>query len=514
MKLKIDKQYLWMPIGKKAEKVCLHLFENKKKIDEINIRLCLDFSDFLYYTYKDLTAYQGKEIEIIRYDERALDTLFLYNEKPQNVYPFRPKLHFSPESGWCNDPCGLYYQKGIYHMYYQYNPYGIEWDNMHWGHAESRDLICWKHMPIALSPDERGSAYTGSAILDKQNLLGYGKNTPLFYYSAAGGKNEWSRNKGKHFTQRLAVSLDDGLTLQRDERFLMENKANMNRDPIVFWHEESKGYIMTLFLDGNMFVILRSNDLLNWAEIQRLNIPGAWECPNLFSVAVEGSDERKWIFWTVEGFYLIGTFDGYHFTSESKMKRGFYTKNLHAAQIYANTGERTIMVSWIMMENARGNYKGIMSIPCELTLCKTDEDVAVKFWPVSELGSRKTETLLFSDFAVAKFDAINCPYIVHFVWEKRSGMTVFRVGDEELIFDFAAGRFQARYNSTGRCVMRTEFKVGEVMLIVDQEVIEIFLDDGSIYGVIETEENILGKNIYIESDIKIKAAEIIKLTLI
>lgn len=511
MKFKIDRQYLWMPIGRKAEKICLHFFESKKKIDEINICLCLDFSDFLYYACKDLTEYQDKEIEIIRYDEGPLDTLFLYDEKPQNIYPFRPKLHFSPESGWCNDPCGLYYQKGIYHMYYQHNPYGVEWDNMHWGHAVSRDLICWEHMPIALSPDERGSAYTGSAILDRQDLLGYGKDTPLFYYCASGGKNEWSRNEGNYFTQRLAISLDEGATLQRDERFLLAHRVNMNRDPKVFYHEESGGYIMTLFLDKNVFIILRSDDLLHWEETQRLDIPGAWECPNLFSAEVEGSSERKWIFWTVEGFYLVGTFDGYCFNSETGIKRGVYTNNLHAAQIFANTGERTIMVFWIMMENARGNYKGIMSIPCELTLCETDKGIETKFRPVAELGSLKAERISFSEYEVAKISAINCPYIIHVEWKKKDGMTVFRIGESELVFDFTTEMFQAKQTGTGRCNMHTKFKEKEAMLIVDQEVIEIFLDDGIIYGVVETEENILGKNIYMESDSKVKAVEIIKL---
>ena len=310
MKIKITEPYLWLPVDAKEEKVLLHLYSEGEKIDEIAIRLGVTDCD--YYAYKDVSAYKNKELEIIRYDEGNLDRIFQYPEKPQTVYPFRPKLHYHMAAGWCNDPCGLVYADGIYHLYHQCNPYGPEWENMHWGHAVSNDLIHWERKGLALCPDENGTAYTGSAIVDKKNLLGHGKDALLFYHTAAGGKNEWSRTTGKqfNFTQRLYYSTDGGETLVRDDRFLMEQIAPLNRDPRVFYHEESNGYSMLLYLDKSDYAIFRSEDLLNWRETQRLSFPGMWECPELFELPVEGNEnEKKWIFWSVEGYYVVGTFD-------------------------------------------------------------------------------------------------------------------------------------------------------------------------------------------------------------
>ena len=128
MKIKITEPYLWLPVDAKEEKVLLHLYSEGEKIDEIAIRLGVTDCD--YYAYKDVSAYKNKELEIIRYDEGNLDRIFQYPEKPQTVYPFRPKLHYHMAAGWCNDPCGLVYADGIYHLYHQCNPYGPEWENM------------------------------------------------------------------------------------------------------------------------------------------------------------------------------------------------------------------------------------------------------------------------------------------------------------------------------------------------------------------------------------------------
>lgn len=150
MKIKITEPYLWLPVDAKEEKVLLHLYSEGEKIDEIAIRLGVTDCD--YYAYKDVSAYKNKELEIIRYDEGNLDRIFQYPEKPQTVYPFRPKLHYHMAAGWCNDPCGLVYADGIYHLYHQCNPYGPEWENMHWGHAVSNDLIHWERKGAGALP--------------------------------------------------------------------------------------------------------------------------------------------------------------------------------------------------------------------------------------------------------------------------------------------------------------------------------------------------------------------------
>ena len=182
MKIKITEPYLWLPVDAKEEKVLLHLYSEGEKIDEIAIRLGVTDCD--YYAYKDVSAYKNKELEIIRYDEGNLDRIFQYPEKPQTVYPFRPKLHYHMAAGWCNDPCGLVYADGIYHLYHQCNPYGPEWENMHWGHAVSTEphipevrswirRICWDtaKMPCSFITLRQAEKTSGPGLQENSSTL-------------------------------------------------------------------------------------------------------------------------------------------------------------------------------------------------------------------------------------------------------------------------------------------------------------------------------------------------------
>ena len=509
MKIKITEPYLWLPVDAKEEKVLLHLYSEGEKIDEIAIRLGVTDCD--YYAYKDVSAYKNKELEIIRYDEGNLDRIFQYPEKPQTVYPFRPKLHYHMAAGWCNDPCGLVYADGIYHLYHQCNPYGPEWENMHWGHAVSTDLIHWERKGLALCPDENGTAYTGSAIVDKKNLLGHGKDALLFYHTAAGGKNEWSRTTGKqfNFTQRLYYSTDGGETLVRDDRFLMEQIAPLNRDPRVFYHEESNGYIMLLYLDKSDYVIFRSKDLLTWRETQRLSFPGMWECPELFELPVEGNEnEKKWIFWSVEGYYVVGTFDGYTFTTESPLQQGYATSTFHAAQLFSNVGNRVIHISWVWIKNGRGNYRGMMSVPCELSLRKNNGRYQVAFRSVRELSELSGKiTVLPRGTITAKLPFEKKATQVNLTWvHPQHGKTTLEVQNLQMVMDFTKKTLDIHNQGTGErlaCVTLEETETCELHLLVDQEVIEFFTNRGTSYGAVETEENVLGGNLLVKSEIPV-----------
>ena len=241
-------------------------------------------------------------------------------------YSDRPALHFTAETGWINDPNGLVYADGVYHLYYQWNPFGTEWGNMHWGHAVSRDLITWEHRPVALMPDEFGTVYSGCGWQDHEGVAGFGKDALLFYYTAAGGSNQWSTDQGNKHTQRLAISTDGGETLQKVGT-VIEHIKGENRDPKIFWHAESGAYIMVLYLDGTEFAIFRSADLLHWQESQRFSAERMWECPGLFALPVEDRPgEKKWVFWSADGYYRIGDFDGYAFHPETEVLTGYDTK--------------------------------------------------------------------------------------------------------------------------------------------------------------------------------------------
>ena len=177
MLLHISEPYLWLPVEKENPEVKLHLYlyqnncPNREKIQEIDIHLGGKEKNF--YTFMDVGRYLGQEIEICgAVEEDMLYGIFCYREKVQNVYPFRPKLHFSPEIGWNNDPNGMVFADGVYHLYYQWNPYGVVWGNMHWGHAVSRDLLTWEHRPMAMEPDEYGTAFSGCGWITAAGTTG------------------------------------------------------------------------------------------------------------------------------------------------------------------------------------------------------------------------------------------------------------------------------------------------------------------------------------------------------
>ena len=206
MTLKIGKPYIWLPVSKNAPETKLHFFIEGKKVQEIDIHL--GKTDCEFYGCWDASAFVGKEIQIEGADKELLEGIFCYEKPYENVYPYRPKLHFAPVTGWHNDPNGMIYADGFYHLYYQWNPYGTGWGNMHWGHVKSKDMYHWEQEGMAMAPDEKGTVYSGCAIQDKDNLTGCGKDALLFYYTAAGGRNQWSEDAGNLFTQRLAFSVD------------------------------------------------------------------------------------------------------------------------------------------------------------------------------------------------------------------------------------------------------------------------------------------------------------------
>lgn len=492
MILKITKPYLWFPVLETAEEKKLHFYIEEKKVQEIDIHLGNEKFDF--YTFWDVRDYLGKEMEICGADQEALQYIFGCEEIPQNIYPFRPKLHFAPERGWHNDPNGMVYADGVYHLYFQWNPYGTVWGNMHWGHAKSRDLYHWEWEGMALAPNENGTMYSGCGIQDTENLLGYGKEALLFYYTAAGGRNQWSIDAGNLFTQRLAYSVDGGKTLLPSDKFFMPHVVNENRDPKVFYHEASQAYVMALYLDGNEFAIYRSENLKDWTQTQRFSIPGMWECPDLFELEVENAPgERQWVFWSADGFYVIGDFDGYVFTPKSKRRSAYSSDLAYAAQTFSGTPGRVISMAWLRMENNRGNYRSLMSLPMVLSLRKEGEDYRMCFAPAHELETLAGEWKEvcgeeFSPNGRAVELMISASKELEGYWE-------MMIGTRKITADFYEGIFSISDVVSHTYYVRSFFdkkKQQEFRMIIDQEVVEFLGENGTIYGIAEMPENILG----------------------
>lgn len=490
MLLKIEKPYIWIPVDMEAPEVKLNFYIEGKKVQEIDIHL--GKTDCGFYGCWDASAFTGNEVLIEGAEKKLLNGVFCYERPYENVYPFRPKLHAAPAVGWHNDPNGMVYADGFYHLYYQWNPYGSGWGNMQWGHVKSKDLYHWEQEGLAIAPDETGTVYSGCAIQDQDNLVGYGKDALLFFYTAAGGRNQWSVDAGNLFTQRLAFSTDGGKTLQRSDKFCMPHVVNENRDPKVFYHKESQAFIMVLYLDGYEFAVYRSRNLLDWEETQKISVPGMWECPDLFELDVKNvPGEKKWVFWSADGYYMTGKFDGYRFEADSSRQSAYSSVLPYAAQTFSGVSGRVISMAWLRMKNDRGNYRGLMSLPLELSLIKEENGYKICFEPAKELVNLETEwydklTDMISPDGRAARIVLNPEADTQGEWR-------LTIGRLKLTADFYSGILSMEDTESHVYYMKEKISAGqEISFIFDQEIIEVFAENGKIYGAAETEENILG----------------------
>ena len=324
-----------------------------------------------------------------------LAALITRADKPEKLYNelYRPQFHFTPEKNWHNDPNGLVYYKGEYHLFYQYNPFGNEWGYMHWGHAISTDLVHWEHLPIALFPDndskdkELCTAFSGSGIVDQNNLTGLQKGDEktilLFYTSHKCG-------------QRLAYSNDKGRTWIKYEKnpIIPFDETDDARDPKVIWHEASKQYVMVLYRRLNNdekqkgISFYTSKNLIDWTF--KNHIYGFFECPDLVELSVNRrADDKRWVLFDGDGSYLIGSFDGEKFVPESPKMKSDFGKNYYATQTWSNIPEtdgRTIQIAWMRDGEFPGMpFKGQMTFPCELSLKKFTDGIRLIRKPVKEI---------------------------------------------------------------------------------------------------------------------------------
>ncbi|MCD7820295.1 MAG: glycoside hydrolase family 32 protein [Lachnospiraceae bacterium] len=372
--------YLGLPVKTERKKTLLEIHADGEKKYELSVPDMRDESCD-YYCWLRLPDCEGKTLTL---EGELTDSFFkqiCQADKISYSGLTRPLLHFTADRGWLNDPNGLVYHDGIYHLFFQYNPTDIEWGNMSWGHAVSRDLLCFRQTDTALLPDESGAMFSGNGIVNERGLLGAPKDALVFFYTAAGGINPWS--EGKEFTQRIAVSTDGGRTLKKLPGEAVGVIEKDSRDPQVFWHEASGAYVMALWIQGEETALLRSEDLENWVITDRFTLPGAFECPNLFCLPIVdedfrvlagGGEEREfaetdclqWVLTVADGSYYFGSFDGYRFTSDGVRRKNYLTELPYAAQVYSGMENRKVMIPWLRTKNEGRLYTGAMGIPREL----------------------------------------------------------------------------------------------------------------------------------------------------
>lgn len=313
---------------------------------------------------------------------------------PQPLYgeTYRPQFHLTAAKNWHNDPNGLVFYKGEYHLFFQHNPTENRWGNMTWGHAVGPDLVHWKQLDCALLPDKLGTIFSGSAVIDWNNTAGFqtgAEKCIVCIYTSAGGTS--AESKGQPFTQSLAYSNDCGRTWTKyPGNPVLKHVAASNRDPKVIWHEPSKQWVMALYLDKHDFALYGSPDLKTWHKLCDVEMPGSTECPDFFPLPVDGdANNTKWVFWAGDNYYFIGSFDGKKFVPETARLQSHWGKNRYAAQSYSDipaADGRRIQIAWM----AKGRYPGMpfnqqMSFPVELTLRSFPEGVRLCTQPIKEI---------------------------------------------------------------------------------------------------------------------------------
>lgn len=328
-------------------------------------------------------------------------------QEKEKVYSetHRPQFHFSPKEKWMNDPNGMVYYKGEYHLFYQYYPDSAVWGPMHWGHAISTDLVHWEHLPIALYPDSLGMIFSGSAVADEKNSSGLGTvdNPPLVAVFTYHSPEKEKQGRNDYQTQGLAYSVDNGRTWTKYQNNpIISNPGTRDfRDPKVFWHEASKKWILIL-VAGDHAELYGSPDLKSWNKLSEFGKEygahgGVWECPDLFPLTVEGESTQKWVMIININpggpnggsgtQYFVGEFDGKKFTCDTEKTKTLwidYGPDDYAGVTWANTThDKKIFIGWMSNWSyaqavPTSPWRSASTIPRELKLERIDDVLYVK----------------------------------------------------------------------------------------------------------------------------------------
>lgn len=491
MKINIRDKYLIFPVNTLAAKKVLTFNLNGETAYQINIKLDNFSPDF--YAYIDVSKFIGQTLDIFVAPEMKIEFRESDEIDIDNLYhePMRPRVHFSTKTGWINDPNGLIYVDGTYHLFYQYNPTEPRWDNMHWGHAESKDLIHWEEKAITLFPDERGTMFSGCAILDEKNLLGKNeddkKATLLFYTTNA------------PFCQNISYSTDNFKTVHRYEgNPIIGHIRARNRDPKVVFCDELDCYIMILYLDEDIYCIFRSDDLINWAEIQQIHLVGDRECPDIFPL-YDSHGNRKWIIIGANDKYLVGNFEKGQFVAEQSVLSLHYGNSAYAGQTFSNLPNgRIVRIVWNRWSLPTFNFCGQMGIPMELSLCKYNGTYYLQAYPVEEIKDIYNRTKTYSNITVSQdlsfSEALeSTAQLVKIKGKNLDGgkMTVSLFG-RDISFDFSNNTILIGDRVAPISLTHSEL---DITVVVDRLSIEVFSDSGKIFMSYLNEDTVCDFNI-------------------
>ena len=418
-----ESKNLLLPVQENAPEGKVNIVVNNELQlgQNINVRLAREKVD--YYVPYDISAYAGQDISIdiqgmpsssLCWKEIKLSDTF----DSSNRETYRPVYHHTPVYGWMNDPNGMFYKDGVYHLYFQYNPYGSMWANMTWGHSTSTDLTHWTYEGTAIVPDAWGAIFSGSCVVDKDNTAGFGKGAVVAFYTSA-KSTPW----GDVQSQSMAYSLDNGKTfIKYEHNPILTSTERDFRDPKVFWYAPGKHWVMMLAV-GQEMQIYSSGNLKEWKKESSFGAMqgahgGVWECPDLVEVAVEGSKEKKWVlicnlnpggpFGGSAAQYFVGSFDGKKFVNESPTQTKWldWGKDNYATVTWSNApAGRCIALGWMSNWQYANNvpttqYRSANTLARDLTLYRAGGELYLKSKPSPEIKKARAEEKKISTFEV------------------------------------------------------------------------------------------------------------------
>ena len=400
--LTLARRYLHLPVKTGATRRRMALVVEGETVREFEIELADDPG---WWAHLDVDAWRGRKA-VLQVDRLPEDSSALRNITqaediwaPGEAYrePLRAQFHFSPRRGWNNDPNGMVYEGGEYHLYFQHNPYGWNWGNMHWGHAVSTDLVRWREMPIALYPRRFGDwAFSGSAVVDRTNTSGWkrGRDDVLVAAYTSTGRGEcilYSNDRGRTWSE-----FDGNPVVKHD-----------GRDPRLLWHEPTRRWVMAVYDESERkrwIAFYTSADLKSW--VFRSRIDGFFECPDMFELPVEGdAKRRKWVLTAASSEYVVGTFDGATFRPETPKLPGHRGQGFYAAQTFSDEPRgRIVQIGWLQTTTPGMPFNQGMSLPMALSLRNTAEGPRLAWQPVEELKALRSREILKSSGWIAPGD--------------------------------------------------------------------------------------------------------------
>ena len=500
LRMDVSGKYLLLPVQEREENANVSVIVNNQTVQKFNVRLAVDKVD--YYVPLELGRF-GKNVLldiIFRGDRRttgAIKGFVCWREMKQsdtfdtaNREHFRPAYHHTPAYGWMNDPNGMFYKDGVWHLYYQWNPYGSQWENMTWGHSTSRDLIHWEMQPTAIEPDALGAIFSGSAVVDKHNTAGFGPGAVVAMYTSAGESQ----------MQSIAYSTDNGQTFTKyaANPVITLNQPDF-RDPKVFWHEPTGRWVVVLAV-GQEVQFYSSENLKEWQYESSFGREygcheGVWECPDMLCFG------QEWVlllninpggpFGGSATQYFTGRFDGHKFTCDSKpttTKWMDYGKDHYATVTFSNAPDgRYVALAWMSNWQYAGvvptkQFRSANSLPRDLSLFRDGDETFIACKPSPEVDAVRGKQLKkISEECEIVVDLKGSSQVI--LSNQKGEQVVMDYNERERTFamDRTEGTFNAFSDSFNtKTESPTHGAIRQLRIFIDHSSIEVFDAEGKM----------------------------------